>query len=81
MENGFLDKKEWYVIVRKGTNECLVNKSNSINVCLGYHVPIILRHLNKYKEVWEALSLEEFDQKFGEFKINGYIEYDYVESY
>jgi hypothetical protein len=79
MENDILNKDEWYVIVRIGTNECLVNKSQSINVCLGYHLPEILKHLNKYKEVWAGMTLEEFDRRFGDYKLNGNAQYEYIE--
>jgi len=73
-----LNKNKWYVICRKGTNELLINKSGAINVCEKYHLSEILWHLNRYAETWIAMTIADYDLKFGDFKCNLDIEYEYV---
>lgn len=60
-----IDDETWYYVVRRNTNERLLNKSNDVNVCKGYHLKELLAKLNQYGFRWEAMTISEYNRKFG----------------
>lgn len=60
-----LDKEEWFYIVRIGTNERFINKSDDINVAKKPFVTNLLAELNRNGNRWEAMSIAQYDRKFG----------------
>lgn len=62
-----LNENDWFFIVRTDTNERLLNKSGDINICREHHLQGILRHLNRFANVWEAITIAEYKEIFGEY--------------
>jgi len=59
-----IDETEWYYIVRIDTNERLINKSYSVNVCKERLLNSMLHGLNKYGVTWEAITVADYNEKF-----------------
>lgn len=67
-----VDKRKWYYLVRRGTNERHINKSSVVNVCERKHLPAILKRLNRFGDIWQPMTIARYEELFGELvSVNG----------
>ena len=59
-----IDEDLWCYIVRRDTNELLINKSHDPNVCKRYHLKYIMPRLNQHGDTWEAMTIADYNRKF-----------------